>query len=93
MVTLEERGLMKQRKKVMQIRKHTEGLRASPRVGLERLTDGKKKMQDRNRVRGWGEAMEQLKEGMQSLCSLPSSVSGNVRVCWRWNGNGCCGQA
>lgn len=25
--------------------------------------------------------------------ALPSSVSGNVRVCWRWNGNGCCGQA
>lgn len=49
-------------------------------------------MQDRTGARGWDEETPQLKEGVRCLCSLPSSVSGNVRVCWRWNGNGCCGQ-
>lgn len=77
--------------KEMQIREG--GLRAAQCFGISRLTGRKQKTGGEIRVRGLDEEREQLKEEERFLCSLPSCVSGNVRVCWRWNGNGCCGQA
>lgn len=65
----------------MQMRKQEEGSRASLVSYVSRLTGGRRKMQDGTGMRGGDEEMEQLKEGVRCLCSLPSSVSRNVRAC------------
>lgn len=58
--------------------------RAAPRHGE---TDRQETQDEATRAEreGW-------KEESGARAVLPSRVSGNVRACWRWNGNGCCGQ-
>lgn len=52
MVMLEERALMKHRKKEMQIRKNEDSLRARPHVAIYRLTGRKKETQGGIGVKG-----------------------------------------
>lgn len=59
--------------------------RAPPRHGETDRRGEPKTRRPRVEREGW-------KEESGACAVLPSRVSGNVRACWRWNGNGCCGQ-